>query len=338
MGDSLALLIGPMLNTLFVEQRNNSLISSGVNEPQWQAIQQQPGSLGNGNSSSWNDTSGVLTVKSNIAPGENFTTSNDKTMYILNEYTILTHYYMIPVMSMTFASAVSFYIFCSSKTVKHVLSPRQKTNGSGIKKVSRGNNFDETILLSGIVILELCRSSVANGAFGLMVTYLVKHLKMGKTTASHVSSSWSLAANLSQMVGLLLIRFIPAPALLGISHFTVMVVNIAFTLSVDNHIWMVWIWATFTGSLLSCVKISIYTWFYQAITVTAFRTSLILVGLTGGAIVGSALAGYLMTLYNPVWFAYSLDGILICSSIVFVVISVYYGLMIKKNRGYKLLG
>ena len=162
-------------------------------------------------------------------------------MYILNEYTTLTQYYLIPVMSMTFASAVAFYLFCSSKTVKHVLAPRQKADGSGFEKVSRGKYFDEPILLAGIVILELCRSSVANGAFGLMVTYLVKHLKMGKTTASHITSSWTLVANLSQLAGLLLIPFIPAPALLGTSHFTVMVVNIAFTLSVDM-VWMVWIW------------------------------------------------------------------------------------------------
>ena len=99
-------------------------------------------------------------------------------------------------------------------------------------------------------------------------------------------------------MGIVLIRFIPAPALLGISLFTVMVVNVAFTLSVDNHIGMVWIWAMLSGAFLPFVKISVYTWFYQAVTVTAFRTSLILVGLTGGTMVGSALAGYLMTLYK----------------------------------------
>ena len=205
-------------------------------------------------------------------------------MHALNEYTILTHYYMIPVMFMAIASLVSFYIFCASKTVKKVLSPQQKRDGSGIKKVS--NDFDETILLAGLVILELCRSVVANGAYGLIVTYWMKHLKMGKTTASHVTSSWSLVANLSQLAGIVLIRFIPAPTLLGISHLFVTIVNVAFTFNVDNHIWMVWIWATLTGALLPCVKISIYTWFYQAISVTAFRTSLILFGLFGGGIVG----------------------------------------------------
>ena len=337
MGDSLALLIGPMLNTLFVEKRNNCLIYNGVNETQWNDIHQPPASLGIVNSTSWNDTS-VLTMKSGSETCGNLTTSSDQRMYILNEYTRLTDYYMFPVISMTLASIVSFYICCSSKTVKNALSSRQKTDGSGTNKVSRKNDLDETILLAGIVILEFCRNAVGSCAFGLMVTYMVKHLKMGKTTASHVTSSWSLTANLSQLVGIILIRFIPAPALLGISLFTVMVVNVAFTLSVDNHIGMVWIWAMLSGAFLPFVKISVYTWFYQAITVTAFRTSLILVGLTGGTMVGSALAGYLMTLYNPGWFVYSLDGMLICFSIVFVVTSVYYSLMMKKNRGYKPLG
>ena len=336
MGDSLALLIGPMLNTLFVEKRNSSLISNSVNGPQWNDIDQPSASLGKGNSTSWIDST-VLTIKSSSEPWGNLTTSNDQSMYILNEYTRLAHYYMFPVMSMTLASIASFYICCSSKTVKNVLSSRQKTDGSGSNKVSRKNDFDETILLAGIVILEFCRDAVGSCAFGLMVTYMVKHLKMGKTTAPHVTSSWSLTANLSQLVGIVLIRFIPAPTLLGISLFTVMVINVAFTLSIDNHIGMVWIWAMLSGAFLPFVKISVYTWFYQAITVTAFRTSLILVGLTGGTMVGSALAGYLMTLYNPGWFVYSLDGMLICFSIVFVVTFVYYSYMMKK-RGCKLIG
>ena len=172
MGDSLALLTGPMLNTLFVEQRNNALISNGVNEPRQPDIPQTFESILFETSTSWDD-SGLSTLKNNSAsPHAKSATSGDQRVHALNEYTVLTHYYMIPVMFMGIAS---------------VLSPQQKGDRFGIKEIS--NDFDETILFAGLVILELCRSVVANGAYGLMVTYLVKHLKMGKTAASRVTSS-----------------------------------------------------------------------------------------------------------------------------------------------------
>ena len=331
MGDYLALLIGPMLNMLFVEQRDNSSISNSMDEPQQLEIHQPSHASGFENSTSWND-SGVLTLQISSAPCANLT-SADQREQLLNEYTVLPPYYTISVMSMAFASVVSFYIVCTSKTVKNVLAPRQKRAAPGIKKGP--NQFGETTLLAGLVILEFCRSMVGNSTYGLMVTYLMKHLKMRKMAASQVTSIWSLGANLSQLVAIVFIRFIPAPVLLGISYFMMTIVNVAFTLSVDHHIWVVWIWATLTGALLPFVKLAVYTWFYQAISVTAFRTSLILVGLFAGGIVGPALVGYLMTRYNPGWFVFSLDGILVCSHIVFVVTFVYYRFVMRKNCGYK---
>ena len=65
MGDSLALLTGPMLNILFVKQQNNSLISNGLNEP-WQLdIHQTSESILFGTPTSWNDSS-VSTLKNII--------------------------------------------------------------------------------------------------------------------------------------------------------------------------------------------------------------------------------------------------------------------------------
>ena len=237
---------------------------------------------------------------------------------------------------MVFASLVSFYAFSISKTVKTVLHSRVKEDRPENKSVDVKQNFNEIILLTGLVFLLGCRTIVAKGGYGLMVTYMVKHLKMGKTTASQVTSSWSLASLLSQLVGVILIRVIPAPAFLGLSYFIAMVVSVVVTYTVVDHKALIWLWAVLTGALLPSIMISIYSWFYQSVSITTFRTSLILVGQQGGSIVGASLLGYMMTIRNPGWFMFTLDGVLAIANITFLITLVHYYFS-KRNGGYELL-
>ena len=241
-------------------------------------------------------------------------------------------------MSMSFASMVSFYAFSLSKTVRTVLHTHIKENRSDNINIVWERTSNEIILLTGLVILEGCRTVFTGGGYGLMVTYMVKHLKMGKTTASQVSSSWCFASLLSQLVGVISIRVIPAPTFLGISYFTAMVVNVVVTFTIDDdHKGLIWAWAILIGALLPSIMISIYSWFYQSISVTAFRTSLIIVGQQGGATVGSCLIGYMMTIINPGWFMFTLDGVLVIANIIFILVFIHYYLVTETSRGYQLL-
>ena len=193
-------------------------------------------------------------------------------------------------------------------------------------------------MLTGLVALEFCRSWVLNGSYGLMITYMVKHLEVGQTTASQVTGVLNFSMLFSQLVGIALIRFLQAPIFLGISYVAMMVINIVFTFNEDNNKGLIWIWAILNGALEPSAKIALYSWFYQSISVTAFRTSLLLVGWTGGAMAGSALTGYMMTRYNPGWFIFTLDGILVCSNVFFGMVYGYHTFVSRKIRDYKLLG
>ena len=328
-GNNLASLFAPMVNTLFVEQRNISLFTN-FSAPCCSSRQSHTLEMF------------TLINITSVSLNRNYTTALNSTggtvsINIDNEYTALAPYYLVPTMSMAFASMVSLCSFGLSKTVKNILVIKKNEDWSDNKQDIGDRDLTEIILLTGMVILEICRSGVMNGAYGLMVTYMVKHLKMEKTTASLVTSSGYLASVLSQLVGIVLIRYIPAPVCLGIINFTLVIINIVFTLTLDHHHGFIWIWAIFNGALLSNIKMALYTWFYQSISVTAFRTSLLLVGLTSGAMAGSALTGYMMTRYNPGWFIFTLDGILVYSNIIFVAVYSYYIYVTRRVRNYKLL-
>ena len=331
--DNLAMLVGPMVNTLFIRQCNNSLAFNCC--PQRLDINEPSKSFEFANFTSC-DNQMVQTLNTNHSPSAHLTPSGAPCIHSGYEYTMLVYYYVVPTVSMVFASLVSFYAFSLSKTVKTVLHSRVKGDRPENKSVDVKRNFNEIILLTGLVFLLGCRTIVAKGGYGLMVTYMVKHLKMGKTTASQVTSSWSLASLLSQLVGIILIRVLPAPAFLGISYFIAMIVNLVVTFTVDDHKGLIWVWAVLTGALLPSIMISIYSWFYQSVSITTFRTSLILVGQQGGSIVGTSLIGYMMTIRNPGWFMFTLDGILAIANIIFLITLVHYYFS-KRNGGYELL-
>ena len=315
-----------MVNILFIEQRNITFVANLSTHcfPSHQSPAFE-------NFTSINITD-VATQRINI------TTQNcTEGIYFDKEYTTLTRFYLVPAMSMTFASVASLCAFCLSNTVKNVLVTRKNDDWSDNKEAVRKLDLAEITLLTGLVILEFCRSGVMNSANGLMVTYMVKHLDMEKVTASQVSSSGSFASVLSQLVGIVLIPFISAPVCFGIVNLIMMIINIVFTLTIDNHNGLIWIWAILNGTLLPNSKMSLYTWFYQSISITTFRTSLLLAGFTGGAMAGSALTGYMMTRYNPGWFIFTLDGILVCSNVAFVLVYGYHIYVTKTVRNYKLL-
>ena len=223
--------------------------------------------------------------------------------------TNLKSYYAVPFCLILSCGTISWLIWTKAKTSKNVLdsdSDREQRGGGNTR------TRKQYIFCVLMVLFELFRSCYTRGISGLIVTYVIKHLKVGKTTASNIASTFFAATSVAPIPMVFLLRYIHPRILLGVSLVVTTITMVITLLLVDRYVFLVWIWATLCGACVTVSEVPCYSWYSEKISKTsATETSYLMTAYALGSMIGPGVTGLAMSWQNPAWYMHSLLGMVI---------------------------
>ena len=172
-----------------------------------------------------------------------------------------------------------------------------------------------------MVLFELFRSCYARGISGLIVTYVIKHLKVDKTTASNISSTFFVATSIAPIQMMFLLRYIHPRILLGVSLVVTTITMVVTLFLVDRYVFLVWTWAALCGACVTISEVPCYSWYSEKINkASATETSYLMTAYTLGSMVGPGVTGLAMSWQNPAWYMHSLLGMVILADVMYMAV------------------
>ena len=230
--------------------------------------------------------------------------------------TNLPEYYALSAGSMFAIGVIACCMWAKSGTAMNVLSGVPKKSCKTEDNNASGKRPVEILATGLIMTSEGVRSAMSNTLYGLVVTYMINHLRLDKMTASDITSMMYICATASQLLTGVLLRIVPVKILLSLSVTTYTSMLLVSSFLIGEYPQIIWGITGICGLLLPTIKGSLYTWFNDVTEVTAAMTSFIVAFYAAGTMVGPAVTGILMTSQGSAWFLYSLDAFSIFTCIM----------------------
>ena len=226
--------------------------------------------------------------------------------------TNLKSYYLVPFSLILCCCIVSGLLWMRTRSYENVLDTDytpEKENNSRSRK--------QCILRTLVITIEFFRSCLYHGIGSLVVTYVIKYLEFGKSTASDISLTFFLASSLVPIPVVFLSRYFPSKTLVGVSLVIATITMIITWLIIDQHTFVIWIWAAFCGLCLPGGEVPCLSWYKEMNKASATTISFFVTAFALGAMIGPGLTGLLMSWQKPAWFMHSLLAMLVVLDVMY---------------------
>ena len=214
------------------------------------------------------------------------------------------------------------------KTCKKIESKSNEESKSKLNVISKVCVLLFTSLTTFQLMLEV-------GYAGLLITFLVDHLKWTKSEAMVMSSVLFLSNTVGKVFAIPLTKFISPAKLLGATCVVNTIMVIMLSILVDIDISIIWICTILSGSMSAIQLPTILTWASTVVTISG-KVASVVAGLPYAIVmmIGVLLVGFLMDEFGPMSYSYSMAVTVLITNVLFVV-TWYSAKVLKRHTEVK---
>ena len=214
------------------------------------------------------------------------------------------------------------------KTCKKIESKSNEESKSKLNVISKVCVLLFTSLTTFQLMLEM-------GYAGLLITFLVDHLKWTKSEALVMSSVLFLSNTVGKVFAIPLTKFISPAKLLGATCVVNTIMVIMLSILVDIDISIIWICTILSGSMSAIQLPTILTWASTVVTISG-KVASVVAGLPYAIVmmIGVLSVGFLMDEFGPMSYSYSMAVTVLITNVLFVV-TWYSAKVLKRHTEVK---
>ena len=214
------------------------------------------------------------------------------------------------------------------KTCKKIESKSNEESKSKLNVISKVCVLLFTSLTTFQLMLEM-------GYAGLLITFLVDHLKWTTSEALVMSSVLFLSNTVGKVFAIPLTKFISPAKLLGATCVVNTIMVIMLSILVDIDISIIWICTILSGSMSAIQLPTILTWASTVVTISG-KVASVVAGLPYAIVmmIGVLSVGFLMDEFGPMSYSYSMAVTVLITNVLFVV-TWYSAKVLKRHTEVK---
>ena len=247
-------------------------------------------------------------------------------------YNVILNSYVLNGCLQIFAGVLCILVaICVTKKLKTIgtCTKQSKVQGAQDKNnLSVINKFCVllfTMLTTFQLMLEI-------GYAGLLINFIVDHLKWTKSEAMVMSSVLFLSNTVGKMCAIPLTKFIAPEKLLGATLIVNTIMTIMLSGLVDVHASIIWICTVLSGSMSAIQLPTIFTWASVTVPITG-KVASVVAGLPYAIslMLGILAVGSVMNEFGPIFYSYSMAVYVIITNILFG-LTWYFAKLSKRQK------